>query len=108
MSSRTNEIEETLSTEDALNTLKIKEEVFHPNLSWHRHWRSIIQLTVGMLMISATLLFMNPLSSQLLIYGNMFILFGLLRWQQKESKAIHRRIDKLIELQELSQISKQR
>ena len=99
-------IEELLSEEEALTVLKLKEEVLHPNLSWRRHWRSIIQLIFGMGMIFGTVILTYPLSSQSLIYGNMFILFGLLTWQQKESKEIHHRIDKLIELQELAQTSK--
>ena len=41
MASNTNNIEEIISKQDALKVLKLKEEVFHPNLSKYRHWRSI-------------------------------------------------------------------
>ena len=106
MAANTNNIEEIISEQDALKVLKLKEEVFHPNLSKYRHWRSIMQIFSGIIMMFGTMIPSHPISSQFLIYGNMFIVFGLLTMQQKNTKELHTRIDKLIELQELSQISK--
>ena len=91
-------VKEFLLEDSALKRLKLREQVYYPNLSPFRHkgaWGQII----GGSLLCISVVFTESSNWIQPVFGIPMILLGILQWQQEEAKAIHNRIDKLLELQ---------
>lgn len=99
-------VKEFLLEDSALKRLKLREQVYYPNLSPFRHKRAWGQITGGALLCASTALTENP-TWFMPAFGLTMILIGIFAWQQEEAKSIHDRVDKLLELQSIKTSNKE-
>ena len=91
-------VAEFLLEDSALKRLKLREQVYYPNLSPFRHkgaWGKMI----GGCSLCASAAFTEIPTWELPVLGLIMILIGIFEWHKEETKAMHQRIDKLLELQ---------
>ena len=91
-------VKEFLLEDSALKRLKLREQVYYPNLSPFRHKGTWAQIIGGALLCASTAFTESPSWIQP-AFGIPMILLGMFIWQQEEAKSIHERISKLLELQ---------
>tara|TARA_B100001093_G_scaffold506259_1_gene564903 strand:+ start:62 stop:415 length:354 start_codon:yes stop_codon:yes gene_type:complete len=87
---------------EALRSLKLKEEVFHPKRNWKHYIRELLAVAFGIGMFSIALYSLildgSTANFGLLIFGIYFTCNGAYMLHKKDIDQVHKRIDGILDL----------